>query len=733
MTGGSTRSWRWRGWPWLGLFLLVVVILGALVYILHAHDLKSAGELAPLVLLASTAGTIAQWLWARRRPGRPSPSQLERAADELAGRVSRQWKRAAAERQLMYPKLIPLRWRRSAMSPVTETVPGGVGTRFEPLPGMTALTAARLRSGTLKDLLEVYGGLESGRLIISGGPGTGKTSAAIMLLLAALRHREGVGTAEARARVPVPVLLTLHGWDPTRKSFVDWLVNQLERDHHFLMAREYGSNAAAELIEGDHLTVILDGLDEIPAELLSVELRKLSKWANFRLVVMTRSKELADVVSGAPLIEAAVLELCPVEPRRAAEYLASCQANPPDPAWQRVIEQLRADPGGILAQALDTPLMVSLVRDIYGPGDGPGALVNELLDSSRFPSRHTIEDHLLDQVLPIAYAQDTDLPAPPCTADEARQRLGFLARRMNDEDTRELAWWQIPRWLPVWPRVLLSALAVGFVAAPVVGFVNALVFGLNRGLAVGLAGGLVWALLFGLGSLIGEGYSQESGWLPWRRDDTRTPLMFGLMAGLFFGLANGFGVGLLYGPMKGLVFGLAEVLSNVLMIRFLFWLFVKISESPTEVASAIDPRVLWRRKRQLGLKAGLVFGLTALFLSGIGGGIDYAFHFNFGIKVSFVTLFVAIIGNAFLVGFGIALVSSATWTATLANVQLRRHGKTSVRLLTFLEDARARGVLRCVGPMYQFRHARLQDRLAEVSEMPQPQPPLTPRSPTVFS
>ncbi len=32
--------------------------------------------------------------------------------------------------------------------------------------------------------------------------------------------------------------------------------------------------------------------------------------------------------------------------------------------------------------------------------------------------------------------------------------------------------------------------------------------------------------------------------------------------------------------------------------------------------------------------------------------------------------------------------------------------------MRFLEDARERGVLRIVGAVYQFRHARLQDRLA---------------------
>jgi hypothetical protein len=53
-----------------------------------------------------------------------------------------------------------------------------------------------------------------------------------------------------------------------------------------------------------------------------------------------------------------------------------------------------------------------------------------------------------------------------------------------------------------------------------------------------------------------------------------------------------------------------------------------------------------------------------------------------------------------------------TWTASLAFAQLTLRWHTPARLLHFLEDARQRDVLRTVGPIYQFRHARLQDRLA---------------------
>lgn len=507
----------------------------------------------------------------------------------------------------------------------------------------------------------------------------------------------------------MPLLVTLRGWDPDRTRFVDWLATRLERDYDFLAAREYGPHAAAEFIRGNYLAVILDGLDEIPNELRPTVLDELGKQTTFRLVVLTRSEELADAASGAHLIGAAALELCPVEPRQAAEYLASCQIHPLSLAWQRVVEHLRADPDGILAQVLDTPLMVSLVRDTYRGGDP----VDELFDSSRFASREAIEDHLLDRVLPIAYAQHRGRPAPPCTVDEARARLGFLARHMkNDKGNRDLAWWQVSCWVPAWPRALFTALVVGFVAALLIGIPSVLSFGLNRGLTFGLMGGLAWALVCGLGSVVGEGYSQRSGWLPWRRDDTRTPLMFGLVCGFVFGPANGLMVGIVRGLTAGLTSALVVWLSSVLLIKFAFGLIARLAKPPAEAASSINPLALWRRERQLGLKAGLVFGLVVAFMDGLLVVTSYGLVLKVGFKATLVSALVLMLMNALTLGFGAALVSSATWTATLANVQLRRRGKTPVRLLSFLEDAHDRGVLRCVGPVYQFRHARLQDRLA---------------------
>jgi hypothetical protein len=63
-------------------------------------------------------------------------------------------------------------------------------------------------------------------------------------------------------------------------------------------------------------------------------------------------------------------------------------------------------------------------------------------------------------------------------------------------------------------------------------------------------------------------------------------------------------------------------------------------------------------------------------------------------------------------GLWVGLSSTKTWDASLASVQLAIEWGTRIRLMKFLNDALSRNVLRAVGPVYQFRHARLQDRLA---------------------
>lgn len=68
----------------------------------------------------------------------------------------------------------------------------------------------------------------------------------------------------------------------------------------------------------------------------------------------------------------------------------------------------------------------------------------------------------------------------------------------------------------------------------------------------------------------------------------------------------------------------------------------------------------------------------------------------------------------FLLG-GILMVArfrpSSTYLVTV--LVLAARGLVPLRLMAFLRDMHRLGQLRQVGPVYQFRHAKLQDRLAE--------------------
>jgi hypothetical protein len=56
------------------------------------------------------------------------------------------------------------------------------------------------------------------------------------------------------------------------------------------------------------------------------------------------------------------------------------------------------------------------------------------------------------------------------------------------------------------------------------------------------------------------------------------------------------------------------------------------------------------------------------------------------------------------------VTASSVYLCAVAILGIRKH--IPGRLMRFLDDAHRVGLLRRVGPVYQFRHAKLQDRLA---------------------
>lgn len=759
--------------------MLLVAVTLAVTYVLRSPNQDLASKLVTTFVGLTTAATgFATRLWKLRRPAQASRSQVERAAEELAEQLRQQWEKAATDRRLMSPAPIPVRWecsRQKVTGPVEAAAGGAGGARFEPVPGVEPITATKLRSGTIKDLHGVYGGLPSGRLVILGEPGAGKSGAAIRLLLDALTHRATFETAEKRATVPVPVLLPVHGWDPEGERLADWLARRLTEDHDFLRAPEYGRNAAASLIAGRCIAVILDGLDEMLEKLRPKALQALDEQATFRLVVLTRSQEMVAAVGDGHLRGAAALELCSVQAGQAAKYLASDQIDPPPLPWQRLLKHLRHHPDGALAQALQTPLMVTLVRDTYRSSDP----VDELTDGQRFASREALENHLLDRVLPAAYTRRPGDQALAYTLDQARRWLGHLAHRMNNDKTRELAWWQIPHWVPAWPRVLATVLACELVVGLVIGagveLIRALVSKLGIAVTIELTNGLTATLVGKLGIALtiglvigfmgtfGERPPRYLSWLHRSATDTRANLMAVLVYGFIFGLAggfvNGFANGLVYGIMVGLVVGFTTGSMCTLVGTFgerpprhLSKLRWKMIDIPITLVVGLAVGLMYAIVNRNSLSNGPVIGVVVCLTLGLMLGLgrpstkdtspieplsSWRRNRQFGLIVGLVVALAYSLGQSVLVGnmaliaswvvagialgLAVGLVFPATWQVTLASAQLWLRGEAPVRLLRFLEDARERGVLRIVGQVYQFRHAQVQDRLSSADS---PQVPL---------
>jgi hypothetical protein len=209
----------------LWLVVVVTAVAGITVWLVyavwrspHRNDLATFGSyVAAVAVMAAALITRAWEVRTRQRGGALPAAELDQLSDLLAGAVKEQWTRAAADRGLLQPDPIPVRWKRSSR-PVAGPLSAAAGSgRFPPLPGLSAVSQQRLRGGRISDLHAVYGGLGSGRLVIAGSPGSGKSGAAVLLVLAALEYREQVPVAE-RAHVPVPVMFTLHGWIPVRNA-----------------------------------------------------------------------------------------------------------------------------------------------------------------------------------------------------------------------------------------------------------------------------------------------------------------------------------------------------------------------------------------------------------------------------------------------------------------------------------------------------------------------------------
>jgi transcriptional regulator with XRE-family HTH domain len=660
---------------------------------------------------------------AHAEPERPVvDSRLIDAAGQLAHAVRARWQREEEQRQIHDPFPLPVRWRTVEGDLTDDWVNirrAGMGGKASPLD----------LSGQLDRIVDVYRKIESGRLVVLGRAGSGKTVLTLRFVLDLLRNRA--------ATDPVPVIFSLGSWRPTTTPLRDWLTEQLLRDHPGLAAPgPDGSTLAAALVTTDRILPVLDGFDEIAGGLHRPALEALNT-TTLPLLLTSRPEEYAAAVAGTDVLTAAAgVRLTDLTTTDLVDYLPRTRKH----AWTPVLDELRDHPDSVagtnLATVLTTPLMVGLARTIYS--DTPDHDPAVLLDTGRFPTPDAVEEHLLGNFVPTVYRhQAEDRRLDP---DRVRHWLGHLAHHLTRRGTHDLEWWQFGTSLRRPVRVLVVALVVAvFIGGVDIVAESVIMGGLTRyGIVFGVLLGLVGGLAFGLAHGLTARY-QPVALRPSRvrlRLRGRTLRRGHVLARARFGATAGVVAGLLLGVMReltgpivlgegrGILFGLADAVVFAVVFALgggLALGLMALCETPLDIASAGSPGDLLRTDRGTVVVQVLVFGpVFALIVTGTTWfavallnllptaawfGMTFMWNPLFGLALGFV----GGIGGG--LGYALSLTAWGQWVV-FARVWLPLTGRLPFAVTAFLDDAYRRGVLRRAGAVYQFRHARLQDHLA---------------------
>ncbi|MCP2342482.1 NACHT domain-containing protein [Actinomadura rupiterrae] len=700
MRGGKGR------WPWVvaaaGLAGLAALLAVTALPLRGKDGLQTSANVGQItgVVIAAVVAAVPLILWARRSSSAaraeavPAAEAMRRAEAVLADVVEQQWEDEARLRSLYAPGPIPVRWRLAVRT--------GLMDQADPAEPWTASSA------DVPALAARFRRLRRRRLVILGGAGTGKTTLAVQLLLELLQTRE--------PGEPVPVLLPAAAWDTTRHPRLDtWLAEQLLADYPALRAPGIGARMVRAMTARGRVLPVLDGLDELPAPARAAIITALNRslGAAEQLILTSRLGEYRRALqnAGAVISSAAVLTARPLTPSAAADYVERSLLPPLGPSWRHVLAALRAAPApgtgdaaSALAAIAATPLGLWLLRAVY---TAPGADPAELTDASRFPSAAALRAHLLDALIPamIATHEPAKDPAEPfrhSTAD-TRRWLGYLAHHLaagpdasgDGQGTGEFAWW----------RLAATTGAVSSAMSAVCGLAAAVFCGITAGAMIepwtGLAGGLLCGIIVGGRTKMGE---QD---LPGYADLRKPPreLVNGIAAMLGFGLVGALVMGggaLLAGSDGALGGGLAGFAAG---FGGGFAGFLTAVETPASAFRAVTPTSSLRADRTMNL---LRIGASG-FLAGALMLLAVAITTRRPGEMAIVSVFATATGAMVATTAG---SHRAWWLYALATWRLSRAGLLPRRLMPFLRDCHRLGLLRAVGPLYQFRHAELQAHLA---------------------
>ena len=660
---------------------LIIGLSGAVITVwLFSVNNSRAATVAAIVVIVPTFASLALTLW----QAISERDDLVSRANDLAGSEANEWEKRRLGLLGNYVRPADVGFARTKLDELVRyRIAGGS------------------RKGKLTEVLEYFLELKPSRLVIVGAAGSGKTVLAIELLIALLLDRD---SREQEKRRAVPVLLSLSSWD-TQQSLQEWITS------HLVTTYQMRRRIARRLIDGHWILPILDGLDEMDAELeeghAAEAVRQLNAYASFNslgpLVLTCREEQYLKLAgpSHQGIQDATVVHIEPLDANQITTYLsrrypAQSGRRQVQDDWWEVCQRVKRYPRSSLALALSTPWRLTLA---IAACDGGQILPSTLIT---FRTVKDFDDQLLRRFIVSAVTlsrQKVCEAEVEEVADRTERWLGRLATVVDQAGTdivlQDL--WKIrhqksARWLHALVSVPGSAV-VGLLGAEAADGSAGLVFALSC-MTVGIGFG-VWAAV-------------DTKPAPSRISTHRLRKWPNSLFALTFGL----------------VFGIYNVNDGGWVIGFTAWLLATLAGGilvglRRGAMGVVRPGDPLKNDLFFGVTLGLAGGAWAALPGGFTGGLVTTMGIERGLGLWPSVLLALTLG---IIG-GISIGSRAWLRYVIALTLEAFPGHLPWRLNGALEWAYQAGLLRASGQAYQFRHDKFKTWLIGRYEAAEQSPP----------
>jgi hypothetical protein len=365
--------------------------------------------------------------------------------------------------------------------------------------------------------------------------------------------------------------------------------------------------------------------------------------------------------------------------------------------------------------------MLSLARTVYqAPASEPAELTS-------YRTTAQVEDRLLDGLILSVYGRDPSDTSP----QTARRWLSFFADHLSTLGPGSIGWWRLPRCVPRWRLRTAAALLYGLMGLPI-GLLAWATFALFYAAATtgefvtelreDLSFAPIYILTGGLaGSLTGAFMRTDrlapARWVKPRPRNLTQGLTVGLRAALVYGSLGALIVAVLdlfYGfEMKINEKSISAILSDLqasLLQLSIAGMGIGLAAGLTAAFSQQQLQTVTPMSAFTSdIRAGVASGIMAGFLVALAGALVVGGPLKAGVELVYYLAYGVPLAIGAFIWFAPRRCSS--WPYWITVLVLARRGAIPLRPLKFLEQAYHRGILRQVGMNYEFRHARLAERL----------------------